>query len=332
MRLFIGIWLLVVSCCAFAQDTLYKTFLPGEAGVLSRAEFPITILPDGQPYVLADSVPQLEGVRLKLVPDSISVGGSGKVVVYVNRRTVKENEVFIDLVEKHNAPSKRVIKITFQEEKEEPVLQEKKLSSVIIKGKVFELKTKKTLPGKINILNLSSNEKVSFKTNKSGDFQTSPLSTSTDYVVQVGAPGCRVQLDTIRGEELKETIFSKDYYLEKFEKGQVMPLENVLFKVGTSEMLPMSYVPLDGLVMMMKLNPSMKIRIDGHTDNSASKGASIRLSTQRAEAVKSYLVRYNIDAKRILAKGVGGTQPVVPNTSEENKRRNRRVEFVILKL
>lgn len=332
MKLLVGIVVLCVNLCSFGQDTLCKIFKPGESGILSRIEFPITILPDGQPYVLEDSIEIPQGVQLKLIPESIPVGGSGKVVVYVNRRKTKEKTIYVDLVEKYNTPSKRVVKIVFEEEEKVHIETKDKVTSVVIKGKVFEIKSRQTLVGKINILNLSSNEKVTFSTNQSGDFYTSPLSASTDYVVQVGAPHCRVQLDTIRGSELTKEIFSKDYYLEKFKEGEVVPLDNVLFKVGTSEMLPMSYAPLDGLVMMMKLNPEMKIRIDGHTDNSASKGVSIKLSTQRADAVKSYLIRYNVSSKRISIKGLGGTAPVVPNTSEANRRKNRRVEFVVQKL
>ena len=173
---------------------------------------------------------------------------------------------------------------------------------------------------------------MSFFTNQVGVFCTSPLSTSSDYIVQIGAKNCKYQFDTVRLDGLTSSVFTKHYFLERFEEGEVIPLENVLFKVGTAEMLPTSFVALDGLITLMKLNSSLKIRIDGHTDNSANKTTSIKISKERAEAVKVYLTRKNIPSKRIMTNGVGATHALVPNTSEENREKNRRVEFVILKV
>ena len=72
----------------------------------------------------------------------------------------------------------------------------------------------------------------------------------------------------------------------------------------------------------------MKLEISGHTDNTGSKAHNLKLSQGRADAVKTMLVsKYGIDAKRLTAKGYGDTKPVVPNTSDANKAKNRRVEL-----
>ena len=84
------------------------------------------------------------------------------------------------------------------------------------------------------------------------------------------------------------------------------------------------------LIKIMNSNKYMKIKIVGHTDNSGSKFALIKLSQQRAEAVKKALVESGVNKMRIKTKGFGGAKPIVKNDTEKNKRKNRRVEFIIL--
>jgi outer membrane protein OmpA-like peptidoglycan-associated protein len=81
----------------------------------------------------------------------------------------------------------------------------------------------------------------------------------------------------------------------------------------------------------MRSNPSVHIRLEGHTDNSGVPKHNLRLSKARVESVKEYLVDKGISAKRITGKGYGGTQPIADNTNEETRRLNRRVEFTITK-
>ena len=79
----------------------------------------------------------------------------------------------------------------------------------------------------------------------------------------------------------------------------------------------------------MQSNSTMRIKIVGHTDNSGSKLSLIKLSQQRADAVKEALLANGISKKRMKTKGYGGSRPIVKNDSEKNKKLNRRVEFII---
>jgi outer membrane protein OmpA-like peptidoglycan-associated protein len=74
-------------------------------------------------------------------------------------------------------------------------------------------------------------------------------------------------------------------------------------------------------------DPSYSAQIGGHTDNQGARGYNMKLSARRAEAVKAWLVAKGIAASRITTAGYGDTHPLVPNTSDENRARNRRVEL-----
>ena len=79
----------------------------------------------------------------------------------------------------------------------------------------------------------------------------------------------------------------------------------------------------------MTENPSITVSIQGHTDDVGDDKQNLVLSENRAKGVKEYLVLLGIDNKRLSAKGLGETQPKLENTSESNRAKNRRTDFVI---
>jgi outer membrane protein OmpA-like peptidoglycan-associated protein len=107
-------------------------------------------------------------------------------------------------------------------------------------------------------------------------------------------------------------------------------LDKVFFDIGESGLLPESYEQLNGLLKMMKDSPTMTIIIEGHTDNIGDPEQNKRLSLERAFNVREYLIKKGIAGKRIQFKGYGDTKPIADNSTEEGKKLNRRVEFVIL--
>ena len=83
------------------------------------------------------------------------------------------------------------------------------------------------------------------------------------------------------------------------------------------------------LIDVMKKHKQMEIEIAGHTDNVGSDAANLRLSKDRAESVKAYLVGQGANASRIEATGYGMTQPIATNKTKAGRQKNRRVEFTI---
>ena len=106
----------------------------------------------------------------------------------------------------------------------------------------------------------------------------------------------------------------------------------VRFKMGSTELLPIAYKALDEIGNFLKKNPTVKVEIQGHTDNSGNAVKNMTLSNNRANSIKNYLVKkFGITASRLVAKGYGQSKPRYDNKTPIGRAKNRRVEFVILK-
>lgn len=112
------------------------------------------------------------------------------------------------------------------------------------------------------------------------------------------------------------------------ELGRKLIIENMLFGTGKSR-LPDKVQELDVLTEFMTNRQNVKILIEGHTDNVGSYAINDRLSLQRAESVKSYLIRKGIQANRIKTKGYGERRPIASNSTDWGRRLNRRTEVII---
>jgi outer membrane protein OmpA-like peptidoglycan-associated protein len=97
-------------------------------------------------------------------------------------------------------------------------------------------------------------------------------------------------------------------------------LPTVLFKVGTAELLPAARPALDQLAAALQARPALRLRVAGHTDRVGESGKNQRLSEQRAEVVKAYLVQAGVAAERLSPVGYGDTRPLYPSPDARNRR------------
>ena len=81
----------------------------------------------------------------------------------------------------------------------------------------------------------------------------------------------------------------------------------------------------------MKANPQVEIDLAGHTDNRGLHAHNVRLSKERVEKVKEYLISKGVEPQRITGQGYGGIKPIADNDAEDTRKLNRRVEFTIVK-
>jgi outer membrane protein OmpA-like peptidoglycan-associated protein len=120
-----------------------------------------------------------------------------------------------------------------------------------------------------------------------------------------------------------------NWNLQPAERGTTVNLNSVLFEQSKANLLPESFSELDLVVNFLQSNPDVAIELSGHTDNRGVHRDNVKLSQDRVEKVKEYLVSQGIDAKRISGKGYGGTKPIANNENAETRKLNRRVEFTI---
>jgi outer membrane protein OmpA-like peptidoglycan-associated protein len=105
----------------------------------------------------------------------------------------------------------------------------------------------------------------------------------------------------------------------------------VNFEFNSAKLLPEARPALDKAVQILKDNPAMRVRIEGYTDSVGSDSYNMKLSQERADAVRVYLIEHaDIDPQRIQAKGFGETNPVASNDTDEGRAENRRIEFVVV--
>lgn len=119
-----------------------------------------------------------------------------------------------------------------------------------------------------------------------------------------------------------------DLYTALSDEGRVA-VHDILFDTDEATIKPASAETLQKIAAMLEAHPDLRLLIQGHTDDRGSFDHNMKLSGDRAAAVKAYLVdRLGIDADRLRTMGLGSTQPVASNDTEEGRARNRRVELV----
>lgn len=154
---------------------------------------------------------------------------------------------------------------------------------------------------------------------------------SMRYTIRIEASGFISALEKIDINALEMRDVEMNFKLQPVELGTTVNLKNVLFAQAKTEILPESYSELDLVVNFLKENPSVRIELMGHTDGRGVHADNVKLSQQRVNKVKEYLVSRGIESRRITGKGFGGSRPIASNDLEESRRMNRRVEFVIKK-
>ena len=138
-----------------------------------------------------------------------------------------------------------------------------------------------------------------------------------------------IDLTKLNGKYLE--IEGKDMTVKPVEVGAKVEMNNIFFEFGKAALKPESFPELNRIAEFFKTNKKIVSEISGHTDNVGTDEINNKLSQERADVVRNYLLTQGVPAERISAKGYGKTRPKVNNDTPENQAINRRVEFEILK-
>ena len=122
-------------------------------------------------------------------------------------------------------------------------------------------------------------------------------------------------------------IINEDAVLTPIEVGAKITINSILFETASAELTENDKNELKNVINVLAQNRNIILEISAHTDDVGSDGDNLKLSEARAKSVMDHLVSQKVPARMLTSKGYGESQPVVPNTSEESRALNRRVEF-----
>jgi outer membrane protein OmpA-like peptidoglycan-associated protein len=126
------------------------------------------------------------------------------------------------------------------------------------------------------------------------------------------------------------TLINRNFFLQTVEKSKAYALSNVSFDQGKADLKPGFEAELEKVVLILAENDQYKLLLEGHTDNQGDWNDNLKLSLERIENVKAYLISKGVDPIRIQTKGWGGSKPLSNNLLEETRKNNRRVEFTLI--
>jgi len=144
---------------------------------------------------------------------------------------------------------------------------------------------------------------------------------------------CRNEPETVNGVEDDDGC--PDEGIAQFDevKKEIIIYEKVYFEVNKATILPQSHRVLDAVKdVLLAYDRILKVEVQGHTDTQGSADHNMKLSQERADAVRDYLMGRGIEGSRLTAVGYGEAEPVDPGDDEVAHARNRRVQFIVLEM
>lgn len=206
-------------------------------------------------------------------------------------------------------------------------------TEIIVIGRVVHAKTKRPLPNAQVRYGTTGSTTLGTIATADGVFKLK-IPKGVKFELRPEKPGYTGKPDTV--------LFRRDHYYfdEHYLDLPMMPLEvnakielqPIFFQQSKAVILETSYPELERLATTLGETPTLHIRVEGHTDNVGKAEDLMKLSEERAIAIRTFLVQKGIDAKRIEVVGHGPKYSLNNNSTEELRAQNRRVEFIVTKI
>lgn len=143
----------------------------------------------------------------------------------------------------------------------------------------------------------------------------------------------RSQLDSCQNDLKKKPKVIEKVIIQKPTEDEQQKLKDafdaIYFQSGKAKLTTPSYAPLKRAATILKKYPKVKIKVMGHTDNVGKASANLKLSQERADAVRLQLIKNGVDPKNITSIGYGDTKPIADNSTAEGRELNRRTEIEV---
>ncbi len=205
------------------------------------------------------------------------------------------------------------------------------LRTLWVKGKVFDKKTEDGLPSAVELIELSAGKVLSkLQTDEEGNYLIT-LPIGKDYAFNVNRKGYLFYSENFPlAQKAPDSTYQIDIPLQPIEVNANTVLRNIFFETNKFDLKSESTAELDILVKLLIDNPTLRIQINGHTDNVGKHSENMPLSNNRAKAVVNYLAAKGIAINRLSFKGFGETKPVTDNKTDAGRAQNRRTELQVV--
>jgi len=204
------------------------------------------------------------------------------------------------------------------------------LKTLFVRGTVLDANTQKGVPCAIELINNQTGKStMQIKVDEIGKYFV-PLPVGTNYTFVINRKGYLPYSELFNLQQHHaDSTYQKNIYLTPISNKASFTFKNIQFNINSYELLPQDTIELKKVIEFMTENPSVKIEVQGYTDNTGNQEANILLSTQRARAVANYLALNGIDYKRLSYKGYGPANPIADNNTEAGRIKNRRTVLII---
>ncbi len=205
------------------------------------------------------------------------------------------------------------------------------IKTTFIKGKVYDKETNNPLAAKFELKDLSNGNvfKQAYANSGNGEFLVA-LPENKDFALHAKHDGYLFYSMNYSIDKLTKT---EDGFVINVPMSKIKPstfvLENIFFDVDSWELKKESKAELEEIFTFLSDNSNLEVQISGHTDSDGDEDDNQTLSKNRAESVVNWLIDKGISGNRMTYKGYGETKPLLTNSSDENKAKNRRTELTI---
>ena len=202
-----------------------------------------------------------------------------------------------------------------------------------LKGKVKDLLSGKTLPSTVELTNNTDQKsRMRVQTDEQGNYFIT-LPVGNDYTLTVNRKGYLFYSELFQlTSKLPDSVYKKDIGLQPIRLNASLTFANIQFATNSFLLPDAGKIELNKLIHLLNENPTIKVEIGGHTDNTGLPEKNIQLSENRAKSIVQYLIENKISPNRLSWKGYGSSRPIADNSTEAGKSLNRRTSFTIIGL
>ena len=231
----------------------------------------------------------------------------------------------------HEERTKESVLSTLYEIDIPPKLQVEHKSSYVF-GKVMDGETNTPLKATVSLINLDSNNSVEKVRSDSvtGDYLI-VITQGAQYGLFAESEGYLYKSENFNLTEKLLMPVKINLKLEKIKPGARVVLKNIFFDFDSYNLTSTSKAELNRVLHLLNTNKTLRVEISGYTDNVGTEKYNLELSEKRAEAVYNYLVKNGADKTKLGFRGYGASNFLNSNNTEEERAKNRRIEFKVLK-